>query len=75
MPVMGGRELGLRLAAQFPDLPVLWMSGYPRDAAFGSGHVVEPECFLQKPVMHDVLMAAIRDVLARKVPREAGHPR
>ena len=37
MPELGGRELVERIAADYPGLPVIWMSGYPRDAAVGDG--------------------------------------
>ena len=43
MPVMGGLELVQRLGAQWPDLPVLVMSGYPAaptDTAADSSHIV-----------------------------------
>jgi PAS domain S-box-containing protein len=60
MPVMGGRELGRRLAAAWPDLPVVWMSGYPRDAAFGEGVLRDDQPFLQKPVAGDLLVATVR---------------
>ncbi len=43
MPVMGGLELVQRLGAQWPDLPVLVMSGYPAaptDTAADISHIV-----------------------------------
>ncbi len=63
MPGMGGRELTRRVAASYPDLPVIWMSGYPR----GSGPLAVPEeasvHFLPKPIAPDLLFAAARVAL------------
>ena len=65
MPVMGGRELGERLAREHPGLPLVWMSGYPRDTAFadGAGGLSHP--FLQKPITPEVLIHTVGDELAR----------
>ncbi|MBA3258569.1 MAG: PAS domain S-box protein [Gemmatimonadales bacterium] len=63
MPVMGGRELGERLAATWPKLPVVWMSGYPRDAAFSEGASRDDQPFLQKPVPGDLLVETVRRAL------------
>ena len=67
MPVMGGRELGQRLAADWPELPVIWISGYPRDAALGAGVPREGQRFLQKPVPADLLIGTVRQVLESQV--------
>ncbi len=40
MPVMGGLELVQRLGAQWPDLPVLVMSGFPADTAADASNIV-----------------------------------
>jgi CheY-like chemotaxis protein len=60
MPLMGGRELGARLATDYPDLPVIWMSGYPRDAVFEER---PGQSFLQKPIPPELLAAAVRELL------------
>jgi PAS domain S-box-containing protein len=66
MPELGGRELVERLAAEYPGLPVIWMSGYPRDAAGGDGGSAGANPFLQKPISPDVLIRAVEDVLSRR---------
>ena len=66
MPQLGGRELVERLAAEYPDLPVIWMSGYPRDTAFGDGVTAGAHPFLQKPISRDVLVRTVAGVLARR---------
>jgi signal transduction histidine kinase/CheY-like chemotaxis protein len=63
MPVMGGRELGQRLAAIDPDLPILWMSGHPREALADIVGTAEDGRYLQKPVAPDFLVSAVRKVL------------
>lgn len=63
MPKMGGSELAARLLALRPDLPLVFMSGYP-DAQFSG---IDPRSagrrFLRKPLMPDALASAIREVL------------
>jgi PAS domain S-box-containing protein len=66
MPRLGGRELVERLAAEYPDLPVIWMSGYPRDTAFGDGAPAGAHPFLQKPISQDVLVRTVAAVLGRR---------
>jgi two-component system, cell cycle sensor histidine kinase and response regulator CckA len=59
MPVMGGRALGEQLSRERPGLPLIWMSGYPRDTAFadGTGGLEHP--FLQKPIDPDLLIRTV----------------
>ena len=73
MPVMGGRELVRRIAATRSDLPVVWMSGNPRDAALAADAGVRHP-FLQKPVSHEALLRAVRAALERSGPTGAGAP-
>jgi PAS domain S-box-containing protein len=63
MPVMGGREMGQRLAAILPDLPIIWMSGHPREALSDIVGTAEESHYLQKPVAPDYLVRAVRRVL------------
>ena len=66
MPRLGGRELVERLAVQYSDLPVIWMSEYPRDAAFGDGGPNGAHPFLRKPIPPDVLVQTIEGVLGAR---------
>jgi two-component system, cell cycle sensor histidine kinase and response regulator CckA len=66
MPRLGGRELVERLAALYPDLPIIWMSGHARDAAFGDGTPAGAHPFLQKPISQDVLVRTVAGVLGRR---------
>ncbi len=65
MPVMGGKELGERLARERPDLPLVWMSGYPRDAAFADGSAGLDYPFLQKPIPPEMLIQTVGDAIAQ----------
>jgi len=57
MPRMCGDELALKLGDQFPDLPVIFVSGYD------SGNVPLSGRVLDKPVMEVELLRAVREVL------------
>jgi CheY-like chemotaxis protein len=67
MPEMGGRELAERIAAQRPDLPVLFVSGYTRGAVLReelSGAAAGPGvAFLEKPYTALVLARRLRETL------------
>jgi two-component system, cell cycle sensor histidine kinase and response regulator CckA len=63
MPGMGGRELAKRVAAERPDIKVLFLSGYTEDAIIHEG-VLEPgTAFLQKPFTLQMLSRKVREVL------------
>ena len=64
MPVMGGKELAARLAASRPDLPLIWMSGYPTDTTLGALTGAASHPFLAKPIDPQVLIETVRGVLA-----------
>jgi PAS domain S-box-containing protein len=72
MPVMGGRELGERLAREHPGIALIWMSGYPVDTLVASPGLLERYPFLQKPVQPDLLAETVRMVLARRRGRASG---
>jgi PAS domain S-box-containing protein len=63
MPHMSGHELAERLAAQHPEMKVLYMSGYT-DQAIGPHGVLEPgSFFLQKSFTPSTLVQTVREVL------------
>lgn len=60
MPQMGGKELSQKLRALFPDLKVVFMSGYAEDLA----PEAEGRVFLSKPFTPRALAFKIREVLS-----------
>ena len=65
MPGMNGRELGRRAQALRPGFPVLYMTGYSRNAVMHQGRLDEGVELLQKPVNQGQLATRIRAVLDR----------
>jgi FixJ family two-component response regulator len=62
MPQMSGSEVAKRLAADRPNLKVLYMSGYTDDAIVHHG-ASDGTAFLQKPFAPDTLVLKVREVL------------
>jgi PAS domain S-box-containing protein len=63
MPHMSGTALARAIAEGYPELPVVWLSGYPQETAFRGTRSRQP--FLQKPVDTDELLAVIRSTVRR----------
>jgi YesN/AraC family two-component response regulator len=63
MPVMGGKELAENLEKLFPNLKVLFMSGYTADAIAHRGVLELGTHLLDKPFTPEVLGQAVRRVL------------
>jgi len=63
MPQMGGKELGKRFKALYPEVKVLFVSGYS-DKAFPHQESIEPGMnLLQKPFSPGTLARRVREVL------------
>jgi PAS domain S-box-containing protein len=63
MPGTGGRQLADALRQRYPDMRVLYMSGYTDDAVVRHGLEAATDAFLQKPFTPDALARKVRDVL------------
>ena len=63
MPVMSGNQLKDRVKQFFPDIKVLFMSGYTADAIAHRGFMDNNIHFLQKPFSNDSLAQKVRDIL------------
>jgi two-component system, cell cycle sensor histidine kinase and response regulator CckA len=73
MPGMSGAELVGRLRARWPDLPVLYLSGYTGEEVTGELGPGSRQAFLQKPFSPDALAAALEELLAdTRPPATAG---
>jgi len=65
MPGINGRELAKRVHALRPDLPILYMTGYSRNAVMHQGRLDEGVELLQKPVSQAQLANRVREMLDR----------
>jgi PAS domain S-box-containing protein len=65
MPGINGRELGRRAQEVRPRLPVLYMTGYSRNAVVHQGRLDDGVELLQKPVSQAELAARVRQMLDR----------
>jgi PAS domain S-box-containing protein len=63
MPGINGRELAEQLRETWPDIRVLFTSGYTDDAMIASGMLAPGSRFLQKPFTLHALAQAAHDVL------------
>jgi PAS domain S-box-containing protein len=71
MPEISGRALREQLATLWPELKVLYMSGYTNDEILRRGLGESGEMLLEKPFTLDRLAAAVR----RSIDATNGHPR
>ena len=63
MPEMGGRDLVRHLIVRYPNLKVLYMSGYTDQPVDLQEQPDLIKAFLQKPFPPDVLLRAVRELL------------
>jgi FixJ family two-component response regulator len=61
-----GNDLARELLSLRPDLPVLYVSGYSRDALVHSGRLDRGVHLLEKPFTPQALAAAVRSVLDQR---------
>jgi PAS domain S-box-containing protein len=63
MPGINGRELGRRAQEMRPELPILYMTGYSRNAVVHHGRLDEGVELLQKPVSQAEVATRVRELL------------
>ena len=66
MPHMDGKELATRFREIYPDLKVLFMSGYTDDVIVSHGVLAPDTPFVHKPFTTTELTRKIREVLAQE---------
>jgi PAS domain S-box-containing protein len=74
MPTMGGMELTEKFSAEFPHIPVLFMSGYTNQLM---RHWNSLGAYIQKPFTLSDLLTQVRELLDRAAPtamRAEDHP-
>jgi two-component system cell cycle sensor histidine kinase/response regulator CckA len=69
MPGIGGAELARRLKVRWPDLPVMFMSGYSAEDLRRQGAVAHEGVTIQKPFKPDTLLRSVNLVLATPTSR------
>ena len=63
MPEMGGRSLADHVGRLYPELKILFMSGYPSTMIASHGALNPVVFFLEKPFSPDVLKAKVFEML------------
>jgi PAS domain S-box-containing protein len=66
MPEMNGRDLADKVTQIFPDIKLLFMSGYAADVITHQGVLDAGVAFMQKPFATNELAKKIREVLDKK---------
>ena len=74
MPDMNGRELSERLKTSYPDLKVLFMSGYTANVIAHRGVLEDGVCFMSKPFSKRDMALKVREVLDKIIIRDQGLP-
>lgn len=63
MPQMGGSLLAQSIKTIYPDIKILFISGYPDNSVTQSGILEQGSAFLQKPFSSELLAHKVRDLL------------
>ncbi|MGH7657465.1 MAG: ATP-binding response regulator, partial [Gemmatimonadales bacterium] len=63
IPVMSGKALGDQIRARFPNLPILFMSGYTGDDVVYRGLLAPGSSFISKPFATETLLRRVREIL------------
>jgi two-component system, cell cycle sensor histidine kinase and response regulator CckA len=63
MPEMNGRDLAEQMSSLYPDIKLLFMSGYPADVIAHQGMLDDGVAFIQKPFSMKDLAEKLREVL------------
>lgn len=64
MPILGGREVSEWMRSHCPELPLLFISGYPR-AYLEAHHLYQPTVpVLRKPFLPSRLIESVEELLA-----------
>jgi PAS domain S-box-containing protein len=63
MPNMSGPNLANKIVTKFPEMKLIFMSGYTDDAVVENGFIQPGSAFLQKPFSPDALKTKIRELL------------
>ena len=65
MPEMGGRELAEKVSLSYPQMLVLFTSGYTDDAIVRHGVISSASSFIQKPFTTEALAQKVKDLFEK----------
>jgi two-component system cell cycle sensor histidine kinase/response regulator CckA len=68
MPDIGGREMASQLVRRWPDVPVLFTSGYTGLDVVRRGLLDEGREFMQKPIDPEALVRKVREMVDARAP-------
>ncbi|MEV8507364.1 response regulator [Actinoplanes sp. NPDC051475] len=68
LPGVSGGEMARSCMQLRPDMGVVYISGLPKDIAVTKGLIGEDALLVKKPFTSDVLLDALRLILAEKAP-------
>jgi CheY-like chemotaxis protein len=66
MPGLGGREMAARLADRWPEIPILFTSGYTGMDVVRRGLLDEGHEFVQKPLAPEALARKVREMVDQR---------
>lgn len=67
MPGLDGRRLGETIARCWPQVRVLYMSGFPANKMVSEGALDPSQPFLQKPFTSEQLIRKVRDLFVDQI--------
>lgn len=67
MPQMSGKQLAEQIVGMRPDMPILYMSGYPDQSIVHHGILDGDIAFIGKPFTPDVLALKVAEVMRQKL--------
>jgi two-component system, cell cycle sensor histidine kinase and response regulator CckA len=65
MPKMDGMELARRVSAAYPEIRILFTSGYADDIVFENKDIASNAAFMPKPFNIETLRKRVKEVLGR----------
>ncbi|BCJ53839.1 hypothetical protein Asp14428_53140 [Actinoplanes sp. NBRC 14428] len=68
LPGVSGGEMARTCTQLRPDMGVVYISGLPKDIAVTKGLINEDSLLVKKPFTADLLLEALRVILAEKAP-------
>ena len=67
---MSGKDLAERVRHRYPDIKVLYMSGYPQQIIASRGVIEQGVALVEKPFDKETLLHSVREVIDGSVVAE-----